>query len=284
MRTAIYCRVSTPGQKNTTSLPEQERINRAHAAQLGWEVSEPHVYREVEGGEDLYRPCMDRLWDAIIHHEIDGVVVDVLDRLSRDEGDQGAFYHHCDRYGVTVELASQDIDETENERNLRTLSGMVARMERADIRRRTQRGRKARAVAGKLFTTSFPLYGYLFADAARTRYVEDPETAPTIRRIFDAVADGMSIRSLGRLLEADGIPTPAQLHQARGQRAVGKVVSGIWQVGTITAILYHPAYRGEHALYRWQSAAVKERPAQTGVTHKVHRRHQRAIDDPALPS
>ena len=72
----------TPGQKNTTSLPEQERINRAHAAQLGWEVSEPHVYREVEGGEDLYRPCMDRLWDGIIHHEIDAVVVDVLDRLS----------------------------------------------------------------------------------------------------------------------------------------------------------------------------------------------------------
>jgi len=25
-RTAIYCRVSTPGQKNTTSLPEQERL------------------------------------------------------------------------------------------------------------------------------------------------------------------------------------------------------------------------------------------------------------------
>jgi DNA invertase Pin-like site-specific DNA recombinase len=87
MRTAIYCRVSTLGQKNTTSLPEQERINREHTASLGWEVSEPHVYREVEGGEDLYRPQMDRLWDAIAAREIDAVVIDVLDRLSRDEGD-----------------------------------------------------------------------------------------------------------------------------------------------------------------------------------------------------
>src|SRR5690242_20673861 len=107
MRTGIYCRVSTPGQRNTTSLPEQERLCREHAAELGWEVSEPHVCREVEGGQDLYRPQMDRLWDAIIRHEIDAVVIDVLDRLSRDEGDQGAFYHHCDRYGVRVELASQ---------------------------------------------------------------------------------------------------------------------------------------------------------------------------------
>ena len=128
MRTAIYCRVSSPGQKNSTSLPEQERLNREHAAGLTWQVSEPHVYREVEGGEDLYRPCMDRLWDAIQAHEVDGVIIDVLDRLSRDEGDQGAFYHHCDRYGVTVELASQDYDETEQGRTLRFIAGLHARM------------------------------------------------------------------------------------------------------------------------------------------------------------
>jgi DNA invertase Pin-like site-specific DNA recombinase len=61
MRTAIYTRVSSRVQMDTTSLPEQQRIGREHAASLGWEVSEPHVYKEIEGGEDLYRPCMDRL-------------------------------------------------------------------------------------------------------------------------------------------------------------------------------------------------------------------------------
>ena len=151
--------MSSPGQKNTTSLPEQERINRAHAAQLGWAVSEPHVYHEVEGSEDLYRPCMDRLWDAIQAHEIDGVIIDVLDRLSRDEGDQGAVYHHADRYGVTIELASQDYDESEQGRTLRFIAGLHARMEHADIRRRTQRGHKARVAAGKLLAGAFPLYG-----------------------------------------------------------------------------------------------------------------------------
>jgi site-specific DNA recombinase len=180
MRTAIYCRVSTPGQKNTTSLPEQARINREHAVSLGWEVSEPQVYREVEGGEDLYRPQMDRLWDAIMRHEVDGVICDVLDRLSRDEGDAAAFWHHCDRYGVRVELASEDLDDSEHGRNLRTLAGIVARMERADIKRRTQRGRRARAAAGKLFPGPWPLYGYLWGDperGARTYYVVDLETS-----------------------------------------------------------------------------------------------------------
>jgi site-specific DNA recombinase len=177
-RTAIYCRVSTPEQKNTTSLPEQERLCREKAAQVGYEVSEAHVYHEIESGSDLYRPEIERLWAAIERHEIDALVIDVLDRLSRDEGDVGAVYHHADRHGVTIELASEDRDETEKGRMMRTLSGMVARMERADIMRRTQRGRRARAARGDLFPASVPLYGYLWADEQHTAYIPDPETVP----------------------------------------------------------------------------------------------------------
>lgn len=284
MRTAIYTRVSTPGQKNPSSLPEQERLCRAHTAALGWQVSEPHVYHEIEGGQDLYRPQMDRLWDAIIRHDVDAVVIDVLDRLSRDEGDQGAFYHHCDRYGVVVEIASQDIDESENRRNLRTLAGISARMERADIRRRTQRGRKARAALGKIFPASFPLYGYLWVDpakGARTRYRVDPETAPVVQRIFAAVADGVPIRTLAKHLEAEGIPTPGQILAERGQLPHGWSQSAYWRHGSILRILHHPAYVGQHSAYRWQMHTVKERPAATGITRKVRKMRERALDDPA---
>jgi site-specific DNA recombinase len=233
---------------------------------------------------------MDRLWDAIIRHEVDAVVVDVLDRLSRDEGDQGAFYHHCDRYGVTVELASQDIDETENGRNLRTLAGISARMERADIRRRTQRGRKARAAQGKLFPASFPLYGYLWADPAkgqRTRYIVDPETGWVVVLIFERVADGVPIRTLAKQLEAEGIPTPGQVLAERGQLSQGRPYSAVWRHGTILRILHHPAYIGQHSAYRYQMRAIKERPAETGITRKVRKMRERATDDPmriALPA
>jgi DNA invertase Pin-like site-specific DNA recombinase len=284
MRTAIYCRVSTPGQKNTTSLPEQERINRAHAAQLGWDVSEPHVYHEVEGGEDLYRPCMDRLWDAIQAHEIDGVIIDVLDRLSRDEGDQGAVYHHADRYGVTIELASQDFDQSEHGRILRVLAGMHARMEHADIRRRTQRGRKAHVASGKMLAGAFPLYGYLWGDpdkGQRTYYIIDPETAPIVIRIFTRAAEGVPTRKIARELELDGIPTPGQVLAERGQLPAGRTYSAEWQVATIRRMLWHPAYWGEHSAYRRQRQTIKVRPPETGITRKVRQVTVRDEDDPA---
>jgi DNA invertase Pin-like site-specific DNA recombinase len=284
MRTALYCRVSTPGQKNTTSLPEQERLTRAHADALGWDVSEPHVFREVEGGEDLYRPQMDRLWDAIAGHDVQAVVVDVLDRLSRDEGDQGAFYHHCDRYGVQIALASEDLDESDHGRNLRTLSGIIARMERVDIRRRTQRGRKARVASGKMFAGSCPLYGYLWKDpekGRRTAYVIDPETAPIVMRIYEAVAAGVPLRRLALQLEAEGVQTPSQMLAKRGQLPERRALHRIWRHGTILRILHHPAYIGEHCAYRTVSTTQKVRPPETGVTVKVRRRTERDVDDPA---
>jgi site-specific DNA recombinase len=296
-RTAIYCRVSTPGQKDTTSLPEQERLSRAHAASLGWEVSEPHVYREVEGGADLYRPCMERLLNAVQAHEIDGLIIDVLDRLSRDEGDVGAVYYICDRHGVQIELANEDIDETQHGRNLRPLSGMMARMERDDIRRRTQRGRKARAAAGKLFPANVPLYGYLWATAERIAYVIDPETAPIVVRIYVMVADGIPIREVARILTAEGIPTPAQVLAARGmlpkvrdpesgELVERDVALSEWQPGTIGHILHHPAYVGQHSVNRYAVSAVKTRSPETGITRKEIKTRERAMDDPeriALP-
>ena len=122
-------------------------------------------------------------------------------------------YHHADRHGVTIELSSEDMDESEHGRNLRTLAGIKARMEHAAIRRRTQRGRKARAASGKMFAGAWPLYGYQWGDpekGKRTYYIVDPETAPVVVRIFNMVADGTTIRQVSQVLEREGVPTPFQ--------------------------------------------------------------------------
>ncbi len=163
----------------------------------------------------------------------------------------------------------------------------MARMERVDIRRRTQRGRKARVAAGKLLPASFPLYGYLFGDAQHTCYIVDPETGWVVVFIFERVADGVPIRALVSELEQRGIPTPFQLLAQRGQLPAGRRVNVIWHRRTIQRILHHPAYWGQHAAYRWASTATKVRPAETGITIKVRQMRERAVDDPtrvALPN
>ena len=59
----------------------------------------------------------------------------------------------------------------------------------------------------------------------------------------------MPIRELARWLEAQGIPTPAQVLAARGQLPNGwrDPTLTSWRPGTLGKILLHPAYAGQHS-------------------------------------
>ena len=133
-----------------------------------------------------------------------------------------------------------------------------------------------------------PHYGYLWADEQHTAYIPDPETVPVIVRIWRRIADGVSIRAVAHELDADGIPTPAQLLRQRGLLPAARPdpTDKGWHPGSIARMLRHPAYVGQHAAYRFAVSATKERSHATGVTHKVTRMRERALDDPdrvALP-
>jgi DNA invertase Pin-like site-specific DNA recombinase len=288
---AIYCRVSSIGQQDNTSLDSQEQACRELCAREGIPVHEAHVYREVRGGEDLYRPDMERLWDAIAAREVEVVVVDKLDRLSRSAGDQGAFLHHCESHGVQVRFASESLDDSMQGRMLQSLAGIFADIERVQIGMRTQRGRRKRAHDGKLITAPFPKYGYLWGDPAkgkgsRTKYVVDPETAPTVVRIYEQAASGVSIREIARQLEAEGIETPAMVLRRRQQLPTGWPCSAIWSRSGLRRILDDPSYTGEHVVYKSKWVVTKQFDESLGKMRKAKLHRARPLDDPdrlALP-
>jgi hypothetical protein len=210
-------------------------------------------------------------------------VLEVLDRLSRDEGDAGAVYHHADRYGVVIELSSQDFDESEQGKTVRFIAGMHARMEHADICRRRQRWRKARVASGKMLADPFPLYGYLWGDPDKgqpTCYIVDPQTGGVVVRIYTQAAAGVPIRKIACDLELDGVLTPGQVLAERGQLPARRTYSAAWRVGALRRILWNPAYWGEHSAYHAQYHVIKVRPPETGVTTKAHRARERDLDDP----
>ena len=235
-RTAIYCRVSTPGQKNTTSLPEQERISREHAATLGWDVSRRMSTMKLKAAKTCIAPAWIACGTPSRRHEIDGVVIDVLDRSHATRATVARSTIIADRFGVSVELASEDIDETEQGRNLRTLTGIMARMERVEIRRRTQRGRKARVAAGQdvrwARSRSMAICGPTLTRASARATLKTRRRGPLSCASSTAVADGVSIRQIARELEAEGVPTPFQILAARGMLPKGRTASPIWGRGT----------------------------------------------------
>ncbi len=235
-RTAIYCRVSSAGQEDNSSLGTQEERCRAYAAERGWEVVE--VYREVHTGSELFeRPQLGRIRDAARAGEVDVVLAYALDRVSRNQAHLGFLLSEWDHLGVRAELVTEELADTPEGRLLQSVRGFVAEVERLKIAERTKRGMRARVASGRPIPGQRPPFGLRWRDDDKSGYEVDQDKAAIVRRIFDAVLGGQTLRSIAMGITAEGIPTPS----GRGKR---------WDVSTLHCVLTNPIYTGRAVAYR----------------------------------
>jgi site-specific DNA recombinase len=245
-RCAIYTRVSSGLQEDNSSLSTQEARCRAYAEERGWMVTE--VFREVHTGAELFeRPQLTRLRETMRRREFDVLLVYALDRLSRKQTHQGLILSEAEYAGVEWDSVTEDIDHSPQGQILRAVIGGMAEMERLKIAERTVRGRMARAQAGKILPGRAPLYGYCWRDATKAAYDVDPVAGPIVRRIFNSVTEGKTLRSIAIDLTRDGFPTPS-----------GNVK---WSHSTIYTILKQPAYTAEGVAWRY---GTKKLPGERG--------------------
>jgi len=245
-RVAVYCRVSSAGQEDNSSLATQEQQCRAYAAERGWTVV--GVYREVHSGAELFeRPQLTALREAVRRGEADAVVAFALDRVSRNQAHLGFLLSEWDHAGVALGLVTEELVDTPEGRLLQSVRGFVAEVERMKIRERTSRGLRARVEGGKPMVGCRPPYGYRWEGEKKSRLVPDPERAAVVQWIFDAALRGESLRSTAHRLTADMVPTPT-----------GR--STTWSASAIHRMLTNPAYSGKLSAYRY----TKERGANGG--------------------
>ena len=189
------------------------------------------VYREVHSGADLFdRPRLSALREAVRRREVDAVVAFALDRLTRNQAHLGLILSEVDHAGAEIELVTERLEDTPEGRLLQSVRGFVAEVERLKIAERTQRGKRARIESGKYNVGCRAPFGYRWEDATtKARLVEDPATAPMVRRIFHDIAAGVSARQMSLCFTAEGVPTPT----GRG---------ATWYWSTILKIVWNSLY------------------------------------------
>ena len=241
-RAAIYCRVSSSGQEDNSSLGTQEAGCRAFAETHGFAVTA--VYRDVHTGAEVFeRPQLTELRTAMRAGAFEVLIVHALDRLSRKQTHQGLILSEAEHASVEWQSVTEDIDNSPQGQILRAVIGGMAEMERLKISERTVRGRLARARSGKLLPGKAALFGYRWRDAAKSAYDIDPLAGPLVQRIFNSNAQGQTIRSIAAQLTQEGIMTPSG--------------GTHWSPSTIHTILKQPLYTGEGVA--WRYATEKKR-------------------------
>ena len=276
-RAVIYRRVSTQGQagEDRYSLQEQETKCRAYCENQGYEVVEDFAEKHT-GAEFDERPRLSELREMARRGLLDVVVATNFDRISRNQIHQHVILYQLGLYDVTLELTEEHFEDDADGDLQRTLKGYFAQMEREKTRDRTMRGKRQRVREGLIIPGNSPLYGYLWADKRKSRYIINPKTAPIVQRIWNESASGTSIRRIADSLTADGIPTPKDSFRlANGKTPHGEA----WARTTVRNVLTTPAYYGQHSAFRMDyTKRRRDRDPISGVVTKVREVHEREID------
>ena len=157
---AIYARVSTDAQAETGySISDQIRTCREHAEKNGLEIVE--YIDDGYSGEYLERPALERLRDDLRAKLIHNVIVYDPDRLSRNLTNQLLLADEIEKANAQLIFITHDYDASPEGRLFFSIRGAISAFEKAKIRERTLRGKRSKALSGKL-TFNDDAYGYTY--------------------------------------------------------------------------------------------------------------------------
>jgi len=131
----IYARFSTDLQ-NERSIEDQITLCRDYASRANIDVIDVYEDRARSGGSIMGRDGLLRLMDRAKDGSFDIVVVEALDRLSRDMEDLAGIHKRLSFLGIEIRAVHEGVVNTV----LVGLRGLVGQLYREDIRTRTSNG------------------------------------------------------------------------------------------------------------------------------------------------
>jgi DNA invertase Pin-like site-specific DNA recombinase len=269
---ALYARFSTDKQSEA-SLADQYRVCEARATAEGWTVAARRGDDGVSGSTPVLRRAGGKaLMADVLARRVDVVLVEALDRISRDQLDLEGTVRRIEHAGIRIIGVCDGYDsQAAGRKVIRAVRGIVAELYLDDLRAKTHRGLDGRVLAG--CHAGGRSFGYRTEPVlGGHRLTIDQAEAGIVREIFERYGVGASCQAIAFDLNRRGVPSP------RG---------GTWAVSAIygspakdAGILSNPLYVGRLVWNR--SQWIKD--PDTGKRQRIDRpRHEwREQDRPEL--
>lgn len=232
---AIYARVSSEEQaKSGYSLGDQLEVCRDRLLSMGFTDIKEYV-DDGYSGEYLDRPALEELRKDLRYKLIQNICIYDPDRLSRNLTNQLLIADEIEKSGVSLYFVTGDYDASPEGRLFFNIRGAISAFEKAKIRERTHRGRKAKANSGKIVHNARP-YGYSF-DKETSMYVINKDEAKVVEKIYAmCIEQGMGARAITRALARLGVK--------------GRKNDKPLSVTCVEQVLTRDMYYGQHYLFR----------------------------------
>lgn len=205
MRAAIYARFSSELQTER-SIEDQVALCRAFALKSGLSAAEVYEDRARSGASIFGRDGLMRMMDAARDRAFDVLIVEALDRLSRDQEDLAGIWKRLKFLGVDV-LAVHDGKADQIQIGIR---GLVGALYLQDLAHKVRRGlsgvvRDGRHAGGRA-------YGYRPVPGKPGELAICEPEAEIVREIFEAYVAGRTPREIAAALNRRKVPPPRGRH------------------------------------------------------------------------
>lgn len=230
-----YVRVSDPSQKEGASLETQAAAIRRYCEDRGWILLD--IVEEVYSGEYLFerKQLGTRVRALVRSGKIHVVIVNSLDRLTRNQVHQAVLLYEMIEHGVRLESVTEPLDISSWGSFQRQAIGHASAVEREKIIERVARGTQHRIDKGYMIGVGVPKYGYSWGEEHKI-YLINEEEARIVYEVFERfVIHDQSMRSIAKWLNDSKVATRHKGHD-KGP--------GHWVATTIKNMLASEEYRG----------------------------------------
>jgi DNA invertase Pin-like site-specific DNA recombinase len=208
-RAAIYARFSSDLQSDR-SIDDQFAVCRERAKRDGFKVVAAFDDRARSGASVFGRPGLARMMDGAKVGAFDVLIVEALDRISRDQEDMASIFKRLSFQGIeiiTVHEGKADAIQV-------GIRGIVSSLYLTDLAHKVRRGAAGNIRDGK--HAGGLAYGYRVTPGKPGEWkIYEPE-AEIIRRIFREYVSGERSRAIVSRLNAEGVTPPRGTYWSPG--------------------------------------------------------------------
>lgn len=243
----------------SSSITNQRMIVENYCRQHGITLVREFVDDGYSGG-NFERPAFRAMMSQLNAGSANTVITKDLSRLGRDMR-EASYYaeQYYPEHGIRY-IAIADNFDTEQENVMAPFQFAMNEVYLRDGSRKVKDVLKSKRESGQY--CACPPYGYQKDRRDKSRLVPDEATAPVVRHIFEAAANGDSSRKIALDLCADGVIPPLKyrvLYRDDFSESGAARASDSWNYTTVKRILKNSVYLGHTLLGRSKKVSVKSK-------------------------
>ncbi|MDK7101840.1 recombinase family protein [Streptococcus mitis] len=260
----LYCRLSQDDGNlgDSNSIINQKMVLK-NAAQAEHLPNPIYFIDDGISGVTLNRPAIQKALELVESGKVRNFVAKDLSRIARNYLFSGQLlemtFPENNVRCIAVNDSYDSLKQSDNDANLLPLRNLFNEWFARDTSKKIRAVQKAKAQAGERLTT-VAIYGYRKNPDNPKEWLIDPVGAEIVKRIFEEVKLGKSLKQIARGLEHDKVETPSYRRLSVGDKT--NVISYsryAWQVATIEKILQRPEYLGHTVNHRTSKISFKDK-------------------------